>query len=280
MSDYGSTLIVTSNTNQNGTAITAHKEDMQIISIKARKKFKKTTNISIVTKSNIFYDIKCIYDEDRADAYYYIDPKGILKPTPTEDLQKQRIKEVEDVVVPTAKRKDSIAVTKIALYYADTLNYKEIAKKIYSQKTKRLKNRVTTIEKITLRLIGVYALQDKIYLKLKIYNDGTLPYLIDTWKWSVMNKGGILLKNPSEYTPIPQYECNSKITEVLPSENITKVFVFDQFALDTHQSLYIQLMEKALLRSPIIEVKNKHINNAFSIKEPNRIHYNLNYQSQ
>ncbi len=271
MADYGSTALVTSSQDKKkigAPVINALSAETQIVSIKANKKFRTPTNISVITHTNIYYDISCIYSDMPVNNYYYFDPNNKLNPVSVDTVISTPSIDPEaiDEEVVTAIQKDSLAETKIAKYYGDTIRYKGIAKKIYSTKTKKVKFEMATIEKITLKLIGVYTLKDKTYLKVSIHNNGSIPFIIDAWEYTFRKKGGYDPQEAPMQNLNPIYECNANHNRIVPKDKLTKVFVFDTFSLDSYLSFYVQLKEKGQQRSPILEINNKYINKAFPVQ--------------
>jgi len=261
MADYGSSVIATDGKTPKVTAVNGS----DIVSVKARKKFKVPTNISIVTATNQYYNIHCIYADTPKESFYHFGKDRIeIDTTQTEEIHPDAM----DEEVTTAKRKDSLVTTEITKYYTETIRYKGVAKKLYSTKLKELKNYLVKSEKTALHLLGVYAKKDKLYIKLFIGNEGVLPFRINNWEFSIRKKGGFDTQLPANERLAPVYEHNNKHESVLPKNTLTKVFVFEQFIVDKYSSVYIELIEKELQRTLVLEIPGKYINRVESFKLP------------
>lgn len=261
MADYGSTVIATEGKTPKVTAVNG----ADIVSVKARKKFKVPTNISVITATNQYYNIHCLYTETPEESFYYFGKNGV------ENEIEQPVEmhpDAMDEEVTTAKKKDSVVTTEITKYYTDTIRYKGVAKKLYGGKLKQLINVFTKSEKTALHFLGVYGKKDKLYIKLFIGNEGALPFRISDWEFSIRKKGGFDPQQPSNEIVVPVYEHNNSHQFVLPKNTLTKVFVFEQFIVDKYSSVYIQLLEKELQRTLILEIPGKYINRVAALKLP------------
>ena len=261
MADYGSSVIATDGKAPKVTPVNG----VDIVSVKARKKFKVPTNISVVTSSNQYYNIHCLYTETPKHNFYYFgkDTSGIGTGQSAEVHP-----DAMDEEVTTAKRKDSLVTTEITKYYTDTIRYKGVAKKLYSGKHKELKNYFAKSEKTALHFLGVHGIKDKLYIKLSVGNEGALPFRIKDWEFSIRKKGGFDSQQPSNELVMPVYEHNDLHQFVLPKNTLTKVFVFEQFIVDPYSSVYIQLREKELQRTLVLEIPSKYINRVESFELP------------
>lgn len=269
MSDYGSSVV----NSDNGKPVITKVNDTYVVIVKARKRYKDPTNISIITKTNVYYDITCMYSEKPVKNFYYFDYGNKVKNAYVDEIKNEKIEEVKplnedekDEEVKAAVKKDSLLNKQFNKFFTDTVKFKGMAKRIYSGRTKRVKGKFARVDKISLELIGIYARKDKIYVKLNLYNGGTLPYHILRWNYHFMKKGGFDPQTIPEYTPDMVFEYNENFQSILPKDKLTKVFVFDQFSMEGNQSLYVQLFEKNGQRNPVIEINSKYINQAYVIK--------------
>ena len=259
--DFGSEMIVSNGKKPKVT--TANGTD--ILSIKARKKFNSPTNISVVTAANKYYNIHCFYNDNPKNSFYHFG-RNIIEVNGEEliNLHPDSI----DEEVPIAKTRDSVVTQEITKYYRDTIRYKGVAKKLYSDKIKHFKNFFTKTENSALHFLGIYGVKDKLHIKLSIGNGASLPFRIGQWEFSIRNKGGFDIQEPSNEVVTPIYEHNSLHQSVLPKHSLVKIFVFEQFTIDKYSSVYVQLKEKEFQRTLVLEIPNKYINRATSLKLP------------
>ena len=268
--DFGSGYIASGN---DGAPAVKQVGDTWIIIIKAKKKFKNATNISVITDTQVYYDITCMYSEEKAENFKTFDYGNPIKNA--YENKKVKVlgnpsKDEEDVFVLSAEQKDSIIEVERKIYYTDSVRYKGQAKRLYSSKGKQAKRIGSRNEKITLSLRGTYARKDKIYIKVSIYNGASLPFDIDKWDFFYANSGGFNIETSPKQSVKPIYEYNSKYQSVIPLKSQIKVFVFDDFSISKEHNFFIQLFEKNGERDIVLSFDSKLINNAKVIKDSYR----------
>ncbi len=143
---------------------------------------------------------------------------------------------------------------------------KNATQELYSNTAKHLRHIVSKEDKITLQLLGVYTLQEKLFLKFEIFNDGNVPYYIDGWNYKTQQKiDGTSVLKPG---PEPLYTHNRRENKILANTSVTKVIVFDKFTLNKNESFTVQLLEKMISRTPLIKIASKYINTPSQIVIP------------
>lgn len=257
-SDYGSGVV----SSDNGVPVVTEVNQKPMLLIKARKRFREPTNISIITASDRYYNIVCLYAEEPKRNYYFFDfPK---QETETESLTSVMSKDPdgEDQEVFSARAKDSILEREQQLFYTDTVRYKGVAKWLYADRGKRIRRIHASNGQVTLSLIGCYARKDKLYLKFSVFNGGTLPYHFGHWDFHYGNREGHHRQTTSEQSVRPIYTYNERFQSVIPNSEQVKVFVFDQFAINEQKQFYVDVVERSGTRNLALDFSSKYINGA------------------
>ncbi len=269
-SDFGSGYIASKD---NGIPVINKVGDTWLVILKAKKKFKNSTNISVVTDTKVYYDITCIYDEEKHDNFIPFDHGNPVKKAYKKEntyVVEKPVPDAIDIPVYSAKVKDSILDKEFNKFYKDTVPFKAIAKKLYSSNRGDLGPNIRRLssqnEKIRLSAVGTYVKKDKLYIKLTIYNGGSLPYDIRHWDFMYSNNGGFNLQTSPKNEVKYIYEYNKKYSSILPKKSITKVFVFNDFSISKEHNFYAFMYEKNGERNLKLEFDNKYINSAKIIK--------------
>jgi len=257
-SDYGSGVV----SSDNGIPVITYVNEKPMLLIKARKRFKEPTNISIITISDRYYNIVCLYSEKLRKNYYFFDFQE-EQISPLENAQSDnRNPDGEDMEVSLATARDREVEEQQQLFYTDTVRYKGVAKLLYADKGNRIKRIKAQHGKVSLSLIGCYARKDKVYLKFQIYNAGTLPFHLDFWDFHYGSRNGHQRQTTSESQVTPIYEYNTRFQSVIPNSAQIKVFVFDQFSINDQKEFYVDVTERNGQRNLALRFSSKYINGA------------------
>lgn len=214
-----------------------------IVKVKAAVESFRETNLTIITKDGQYYSFIVAYNAD-PQTLNYILTNG--KPLVQTETIKQEVKQEEII----DKAKDDAQYVLQNLGNAPYTN----TKAAYDYK-------------IGFALSGVYVYKGKIYLNLKIENNGPIDYNVGALMFSVRQK-----KKRREATTAQDIQLQPIVTrgttELVRAgqKSASILFAFDTFTINERQKLSIDLIEKGGSRNLTVELMSKDLLKAVIIR--------------
>ncbi len=238
-----------------------------IVTIKASKRFRETTNVTAISEDFTYYNIICLYTEKQpASVFHFYDMphKKISK----KELEKEK-EEAKDIFVEDAFKAEEKEALFQEHFFVDTIYYKAQAKKINTDHKayNKIKRWFEKDNKIILSLMGTFARKDKIYIKIRIDNGASTPFHIDGWNFNYLKNEGWNSSTQPDGKVVPIYEYNTKFQSVLPYRHMYRTFVFENFAIQKGKYLIVQLHQKNSERNIKLKIPAQRINDPIPIQK-------------
>jgi hypothetical protein len=114
-------------------------------------------------------------------------------------------------------------------------------------------------------LNGIYVEGPYLFFRVTIKNKGTIKYDLGYQQFAINDSNTKGVKSTLVETPeplIPLYILNDETKVVNSKEELSKVFVFKKFTIDTHKSFTIELWEKDGQRKTELKIPSSELLNA------------------
>lgn len=231
----------------------------QVVSIKARNKFRRQTNITAANNENTWYNIDVIFiDQIPEDNLYFYD-------TDVETFTNEQYssyKKEKDVFVEEADYQREIEENLHNIYFNDTIEYIETAKRLNSNPKRGKRGTVGKMyQGIGMKLYGAFSRKDKFFLKLVIDNNTSYPFDIKRFNFSDQNLEGTNQQSTNDQSIKPIYIYDTKLMSVLPKGHKYLTFVFNKFFIEKKKHLHVYVYEKDTEHKLYLKIPANYVNN-------------------
>ena len=267
LANYGAEVVAA---NGEGQPMIQDINNTSVIILKADKKFKGYTNVSVITKTNKYYNLIVLYTENPKTNFYFfkekrrldkgINPLEVINGKDSIPTEKIEDKEFE---IEKAKDINQKIETQYKDYYGDTIYYKKEAQNFYGNRKSlnEIQKVYGSIQGIQLKLCASYSIKDKLYLIIELSNENSFPFNIKNFKFLYTQNAGYNQESISESDIEPLYEYNSIYQTLLPKKKLTKVFVFEKIGLVENTSLLIQMTDRESEQVFSLKIPSRYIIN-------------------